>query len=292
MTFTYHEPESLDEAIGLLVEYGEDATVLAGGTAFALMYKAGLVRPGHVVGLRRISELQRIDRRDDGVWIGAHTTHRDVERSLEIRHESPMIAAACGRVASVRIRSQATLGGNLCHADPAQDPPPALIAADAAAVLAGPGGSRRTVPLDRFFVDYYTTVRRTDEILLGVFVPRPLRRMRSTYAAFLPGSADDYPTVSVAASVALDDEGAVDGARIAIGGAGPTPMRAHAVEAAIRGHQLTPARIADAANAAEQEVAPLGDVRGSADYKRSMAVVWTRRALTEVSEPQRERSAG
>jgi carbon-monoxide dehydrogenase medium subunit len=282
MSFVYHEPETLEEVLDVLTEHGDDARLLAGGTAFSLLYKVGLLRPGHVIGLRRLAPLRGIERRADGVWIGAHTTHREVEQSPVIRKDFPMLASAFAGIASVRIRSQATIGGNLCHADPAQDPPPPLIAAGAVAHIAGSGGRSRLVPLDEFFVDYYTSVVAGDEILLGVTVPPSAPTTASTFVRFMPRSAEDYATVSVAASVSYADDGTVDTATIALGGVGPTPIRADAVEAALAGRHLRPASIAEASAAVEDEVNPLSDARGSASYKRAMATVFVQRALQDI----------
>lgn len=281
MSFVYHEPHTVDGVLDLLSEHGGDARMLAGGTAFSLLYKVGVLRPGHVIGLRRIDRLRGIDRTPDGVWIGAHTTHHEIERSPLIRMELPVLAQAFAAVGSIRIRTQATVGGGICHADPAQDPPPPLIAAGATAHIAGPGDRVRTVPLGDFFVDYYTTVVAADEILLGVSVPRPAATTVSTFLRFMPRSAEDYATVSVAASVSFAGDGTVEDARIALGGVGPTPMRAVGAEAAIRGRSLG-AAAAEAAASVEPDVDPLDDARGSATYKRAMAVVHVERALHEV----------
>lgn len=282
MSYVYHEPDTLEEALDLLGEHGDEARVLAGGTAFSLLYKAGLLRPGHVIGLRRVAEIRGIELRPDGLWIGAHVTHREIERSSEIREKFPVIRDAFAGIATVRIRSQGTIGGNLCHADPAQDPPPPLIAAGATAHIARAGGQRRLVPLDEFFVDYFTSTVARDEILVGVTVPYPDSTTVTTYVRFLPRSAEDYPTVSVGASVSLSDDGTVRAARVALGGVGPTPLRAVAVEAALVGRSLDTASITDAALAVETEVNPLGDARGSASYKRAMSVVFVERSLHDL----------
>lgn len=283
MSFVYHEPDALESALEILHEHGGEARVLAGGTAFALLYKLGLLRPGHVIGLGRIRDLRGIERRPDGLWIGAHTTHRAIEHSHEVRSEFPVLADTFANIASVRIRSQATVGGNLCHADPAQDPPPVLMALDAVAHIAGRGGSRREMALDEFFVDYYTAAIENDEILLGITVPPPLAHTASTFLKFLPRTADDYATISVAASVTQARDGTIQRARVALGGAGSTPIRAVTLEAALTGRQLSREFIEEVSPAIENDIEPLDDIRGSASYKRAMAVVWVRRALIQVS---------
>ncbi len=128
MTYDYHEPESVAEALDLLVRHGEDAHLVAGATAFTLLWRQGLLRPGHVIGLRRIAALGEITTSDGGLVIGATVTHRAIERSQEVARYCPALTRTFASVATVRVRNQATIGGNLAHADPAQDPPPMLIA--------------------------------------------------------------------------------------------------------------------------------------------------------------------
>jgi len=185
-------------------------------------------------------------------------------------------------VATVRIREQATLGGNLAHADPAQDPPVTLLALDATAVAMSKGRARR-IPLDALFVDVFETSLEPDELLLRVEVPPLPAGARATFQKFLPNTRDDYATVSVAAVVATDANAVCTHARIAIGGAGPVPLRAHEAERALVGRRLDEGAIREAAALAAAATDPIADLRGSADYKRAMAEVWTERALREVA---------
>jgi carbon-monoxide dehydrogenase medium subunit len=281
MSFDYAEPTSVAEAIALL-DGDEDSVALAGGTAFSLLYRQGLIRPRRVVGLRRLADLQGIRAGDDGLWIGALATHRSIERSAVVRAAHPSLADAFARIATVRIRNQGTVGGNLAHADPAQDPPVILSVLAAVVHVAGPGGTRRTVPVDAFFVDYLATVLEPGELIVGILVPPAEAGTRSSYHKYLPRSADDYATVSVAVSVRLDDVGRVAAARIALGGVGPTPIRPLAAEAALIGARPDRPRLAEVAAMARDAVDPLDDSRGSAAYKREMAAVWVRRALEGV----------
>jgi aerobic carbon-monoxide dehydrogenase medium subunit len=283
MSFELHQPASLDEALHLVTELGDDAIVVAGGTAVAVLSKLRLIRPAHVVSLRRIEELSGIAAADDGsTRLGALTTLRSVERSRVVRARCGALADACGAVATVRIREQATVGGNVVHADPAQDPPPMLIALGATALVAGSKG-RRSAPLDGFFTDWFTVALEPGELLLGVGVPAIAADARTTYLKFLPRTAEDYATVSVAALARLDADGRVVEARVVLGAVGPTPIRAHAVERAIVGAAPTARAIDEAAAMVRDEVHPIDDGRGSARYKREMARVWTARALREVT---------
>jgi carbon-monoxide dehydrogenase medium subunit len=283
-SFDYHAPTSLQETYDLLATHGEDAHLMAGGTALVLLLQQGLVQPGHVVGLRNIGELQGVRRLDDGgLQIRALTTHRQAERSAEVQAFCPALAETFARVATVRIRNQATVGGNLAHADPAQDPPPMLIALGASVVVAGREGERR-IPLDEFFVDYFETALRPGEVLLAVDLPPLAAGTRVTYKKFLPRTQDDYATVSVAASLRVGPDGECQDVRVALGAAATTPVRARMVEDALRGQQLDPAKVQEAAALVRDEVDPLDDLRGSAAYKREMARVWTQRALLELLE--------
>jgi carbon-monoxide dehydrogenase medium subunit len=279
-SYTLHQPDSLAEALDLLAAHGdEDTHLIAGGTSMVLLMTMGLVEPEHVIALRKINELHGITRADDGgLTIGALTTHRQLELAPEVRAYAPAMSETFGHVATVRIRNQATLGGNLAHADPAQDPPPMLIALDASVTVRSKAGER-SLPAEELFVDYLTTRLQSGEVLTSVYLPPLAPGTRTTYVKFLPRSQDDYATVSVAAALRLDDRGRCEHARIALGGAAAVPLRVRAVEDALIGEQLTDARIAEAAALVDGLVDPPSDARGSATYKRRMARVWTERAV-------------
>ncbi len=281
--FEYRPATSLAQALEWLAGAGDDAHLIAGGTALVTMMKQRLVEPAIVVGLRDVPELRGI-RRDagGGLEIGAMETHRALERSTEVRAHCGALAETFASVATVRIRNQGTVGGNLAHADPAQDPPPMLIALDAEAVIASPGGER-TLPLDAFFIGFFETALAPGEILRAVRVPPPAPGARATYVKFLPQSQDDYATISVACVIEADEEQRCTRARIALGGAASVPLRVSAAEDALIGNVLTREAIDEAAALVRDAVDPLGDVRGSAAYKREMARVWTARALRQTA---------
>jgi aerobic carbon-monoxide dehydrogenase medium subunit len=283
VTYDYHEPESLAEALELLVRHGEDAHLVAGATAFTLLWRQGLLRPGHVIGLRRIAALGGITGSSGGLVIGATVTHRAIEHSADVEHYCPAITRTFASVATVRVRNQATLGGNLAHADPAQDPPPMLMALGAEVVVASSQGER-VIAVDDLFVDVFTTSLRAGEIITSVRFPALAAGTRATYLKFLPRTADDYATVAVAAALRLAGDGTVADVRVALGAAGPTPRRARSVEDALRGARPDAKRIADAAARVDADIEPFDDVRGPAAYKREMARVWTERALASLVE--------
>jgi carbon-monoxide dehydrogenase medium subunit len=280
--FDFHAPRSLEEVFDLLDRYGEDAHLMAGGTALVLLLNQGLVQPGHIVSLSGVQTLKGIERQADGrLRINALATHRQVERSSEVIGFAPALAETFAHVATIRIRNQGTVGGNLAHADPAQDPPPMLMALDGEAVVANRQGERR-IPLDEFFVDYFETALRPGDVLTAVELPSLPPATRVTYKKFLPRTQDDYATVSVAAALRVGDDARCEDVRIALGSAGTTPIRAISVEAALRGNRLDRATVEQAAALVQDEVDPLDDLRGSAAYKREMARVWTKRALLEL----------
>jgi carbon-monoxide dehydrogenase medium subunit len=278
VSYELHRPSSLDHALDLVARY-EDAHVMAGATALVLLMRQGLVRPERVIALRDAG-MAGIRREGDGsLWIGATTTIRDAERSADVAAHCGALAEMFGRVASVRVRCQATVGGNLAHADPAQDPPPILIALGAEVELARAGGKRRRMAVEDFLVDQFTTAIEPGELLVRVRVPPLAPGTRATYVKFLPRTEDDYATVSVAAAVRVAD-GRIAEARIALGSVGATAIRARRAEEALRG--ASPDAIADAAALVRDEIDPIDDIRGSAKYKREMARVWTERAVRSL----------
>ncbi len=278
--FELRHAGSIAEAVELLAV--EDAHAVAGGTALVLLMKQGLLRPARLVSLAGIAPMSGVEALPDGALrIGALATIREAERSAAVRAHCDALTDAFAAVATPRIRAQATVGGNLAHADPAQDPPPMLIALGTTAILEGARGER-SLPLEHLFVDVFETRIARDEVLREVRVPPMPAGARAAYVKFLPRTEDDYATVSVAAMAALDAEGRCADVRVVIGACGSTPIRARAVEDALRGETPSEARLGEAAALARDAVDPIDDLRGSASYKRGMAAVWTERALRRV----------
>lgn len=275
--FTFHRPTTLQEACALLDEHGYDAQPFAGGTALVVLMKQSLALPDHLISLDRIEGMSDIRLDGDALHIGALVRHRDVETSPLVREVAPLLAETYARVATVRIRNMATVGGGLAHADPAQDPPAALIALGASVRAVSSGGAR-TIPVEDLFFDYYESALEPGEIIESVTVPRPAAGARSVYLKFLPRTEDDYATVAVAAVSEVED-GTCASVRVALIAAAPTPVRATEAESALTGQPVSAESIRLAAETVRDQVDPLDDFRGSADYKREMAVVFTRRAL-------------
>lgn len=280
--FEYHSPTSLDEAFGLMDQYGDDAQVMSGGTALVLMMKQRLVQPGHVIGLRKIAGLSSIASDGNGaVRVGALCTQRQMETDPLVRQSLPLVADTYSKVATARIRSMSTVGGGLVHGDPNQDPPPTLIALGASVVLSSKGGER-VVPVEDLFIDYFETDVQSGEILTSVLIPQAPAGSGAVYTKFLPRTADDYATVSVAAIVDADENNNCRDVRIVLGASGVTPIRATEAEDLLRQRPLTEENIRASAATVKEAVDPLDDFRGSADYKRQMAEVFPRRAVTQA----------
>jgi carbon-monoxide dehydrogenase medium subunit len=280
--FAYHTPETQEEVLTLLHEHGDEAKLMAGGTALVIMMKQRLVLPETLISLHRLRGLDDVREVNGDVHLGALLTHRAAENAPLLRTRLPVLADTYRHVATVRIRNVATVGGALAHADPNQDPPVTLLALDARVQLTSVAGSRE-VPLESFFTDYYETVLRPDELLTAIRVPIPAPHTGSVHIKFLPRTADDYATVGVTATVRLDPAtGTCQDCRIALGSVGSTPLRAQQAEGVVRGQQLTPELLREAGAVAQQQTDPISDTRGSAEYKRAMAGVFVRRALEQA----------
>lgn len=298
----YHEPRTIDEACELLHRYGEDARVLAGGTALVLFMRQGLLDPACLINIQYLSELAGIESRDSAppsessahrpeslIRLGALTTHSQASDSPLIRERYPALTETFRHVATPRIRNAGTVGGNLAHGDPHLDPPVTLLALDAIAVAQSTGG-QRSLPLTSFFRDYYETALATDEILTQVLLPPLEPRSGAAFIKFLPRSQDDYATVDVAAWVQFgsgSDREKLADVRIALGSVGPTPFRALEAEGLLRNERIGDEVLAEAGERAAAACDPEDDVRGSAAYKREVVKVVVRRAVRQAMENAR-----
>lgn len=280
--FEYRTPRSLKEVQADLKQYGSEAKLIAGGTALVIMMKQRLVRPSCLISLRSVRGLNTIAPRDGGLRIGGLATHREVERSSLVRRRVPLLSETYRHVATIRVRNMATVGGGLAHADPNQDPPPALIVLGATLKAVSAEGSR-VIAIDEFFTDYYETVLKPEEIITEVSIPKPPANSGGAYLKFLPRTADDYATVSAAALISLDKaKKVIADVRIAMGSVGVTPIRAVEAEALLRGQPVRKEGFAEAGEKAKEAVDPVSDFRGSAAYKKEMAGVFVRRALEQA----------
>ena len=278
--FAFHAPTSLKEAADLLAQYDGEGKIMSGGTALMLLLKQSLVQPDHLISLHRVPEARGIEVKDGVLHIGGLVTQREAEQSAVVREATPLLANAYSRVATVRIRNAATVGGGLAQADPAQDPPASLLVLNASVKVMSSSGER-VIPIEDWFVDYYETSIAEDEIVTELLVPVQPKDLGWTYIKYLPRTEDDYATVAVAA-LGKTKNGKITEARVGLGAVAATALRASNLEAALVGADAKLDVLKDASQGIADIVDPTSDPRGSADYKRDMAVVFARRALEQV----------
>ncbi len=275
-SFEYFSPKTLSEAISLLQQHGSDAKILAGGQSLIPLMKLRLASPKKLIDLNRISGLSYIKESDGYLTIGALTRECDVDASDLIRRKYPIIADTAAVIADPLVRNMATVGGNLAHADPANDHPATMLALGSEVVAIGPKGARKIAVAD-FFTDVFTTALKPDEILTEIRVPIPPARSGGAYLK-VERKVGDFAAAAVAAQVTLDGN---TFQRVGIGltNVGATPIKATRAEKALQGKPADEKNIQEAARIASEEAKPVDDLRGSADYKRSLVRVLTARAL-------------
>ncbi len=278
--FEFHAPGSLKEAADMLAQHNGDAKLMGGGTALTTLLKQSLVQPDHIISLHKISGVDSITHSDGVLRIGGLATQQEVAKSAVVQKAAPLLANAYSRVATIRIRNVATVGGGIAHADPAMDPPPSLLILGASVKVMSSSGERE-VALSDLYADYYETTLEPNEIVTELQVPTQPANAKWTYIKYLPRTEDDYATVSVAA-IGHVEGGKITDVRVALGAVGSTAIRASVVEEALKGKEPTAALLREASQAVADIVDPTDDPRGSAGYKRDMSVVFTRRALEQV----------
>ncbi|HEX9445330.1 MAG TPA: xanthine dehydrogenase family protein subunit M [Candidatus Binatia bacterium] len=282
-SFHLHQPDSVPAALALLAEHPEEARVLAGGSELILLLKMGLVSAKHVVNIKKIPGLAGLAYESGSrtLKIGALVTHRALEKSPVIREHYPLIAQMERRLANVRIRNVGTLAGNVSFAEPHADPGTLLLAYGARVKLKSAAGER-VLTMGEFFVDYYQTALRSDELLTEIEVPKPAEHATGAYVRFCPG---ERPMAGVAAFLEWRS-GACGGARVALGCVGPTPIRAEEVEAwtAGKGRDEILARAEELGGRAAAITQPLEDVSGTVEYKRQIVKTLVARALTSACQ--------
>lgn len=274
--FSYHRPASLQEAIKLLQELGEDARIIAGGQSLIPLMKMRMARPAALVDINFIPGLSEIQSPKGELRFGTLARHADIENS-EVAAAIPIIHDCAAGIADVQVRNQGTIGGSLAEADPSGDWGTALLTLETSVICLGPQG-QRTVPLEEFIKDAYTTVLAHDELVTGVHVKVPPKGSGGAHLAF-KRTAPVYPTVSAAVQLTLEGKDTCKEARIVLGCVGLTAIRAKEAEAALRGKTLSEKSIQAAAEAAREAAEPQSDMRGSADYKRLMVATLVKRAI-------------
>ena len=281
--FDYLEPQSLDEALGMLEKHGTAARLVAGSTDFLVRWRTGSWRPEVVVCMQHVPGLDRIDfNDDDGLSIGAMVTVQDIEQSATVRTRYPALAAGATAFAGVQVRNLATVVGNICNASPAGDTLPALLAHDTQCRIVGSTGER-WLPLTEVFVGPGQTALAAGEIMTELRLPTPAPNSGGLYIKHSPRGAMDISAVGVASVVSIGPDGACSSVRIALGSVAPTPMRASGAEGRLAGQPPTDQNIAEAARLAAQASRPIADVRSGAEYRREIAQVLTERTLRHAA---------
>ena len=280
--FEHFAPKTLKEALTLLGKYGDDCKVICGGQSLLILMRQGLVAPEYLIDIKGVSELDYIKSdAKGGLKIGAITTHRAIEKSPMMRDGFAVLAEMETRLASIQTRNWGTIGGNICHADPAGDPAPVLIALNATLKMASLKGER-TMPAEDFSLDYFETALEPGELLTEIQIPAPPPRTGTVYTKFNIIESD-LATVSVAASVTLGaGDDVCQNVRIALGAAAPTAMRAKKAEAVLKGKKITEALLGQAGEAAAEEADPISDIAASEEYRRELVKILVPRMTREA----------
>jgi carbon-monoxide dehydrogenase medium subunit len=268
-SFEYFAPRTLEEAISLLGELGQEAKILSGGQSLIPMMKLRLATPPYIIDINRLPDLNYISELNGFLRIGALARESDFEVSPTIKSRYPILMDTTVVIADPLVRNQATACGNLAHGDPANDHP--------ATMLALPGGERE-IPIESFFTSLFTTALKPDEILKEIKVPIPTPMSGGAYLK-IKRKVGDYATAGVAVQITLNGAGVCHRAGIGLTNVGFTPLKAKETEAFLIGHTLDEATIKRAAEIAAGEAQPIDDIRGSAEYKRDLVRVLTARAL-------------
>jgi carbon-monoxide dehydrogenase medium subunit len=281
--FAYDKPNSVEEAIRLLTQYGESAKPLAGGTDLLIQMKHGLALPRHLVSLNHISELADIIE-DDVLKIGALATHSKIVKYPLIESRFPILFGALSQIGSHQIRNVATIGGNICNAAPSADSLPALLALEARLCLKGPQG-KREIDLEGFLIAPGQTAIQPGEILTSILLPFPSRFSAGMYIKHTRRGALDLPIIGVAVQCTFGpDFENIEKACIGLGVAAPTPIRARAAEAFLAGKPVKEEILKEAGRIASQEAKPRDSWRGSASYRSEMIRVLVGRAILLARE--------
>jgi len=280
--FDYHRPGTLDEAIGLLVRYKDDARVLAGGMSLLPTLKLRLGSFGHLVDISRIAALEYVKEEKGVVRIGAGTRQCVLERSELIKTRFPVLADALPLIADPLVRNRSTIGGNLANGDPSNDHPAIAIALGAELVVRGPNGER-PIPAGRFYKNLFVTDLKPGEILAEIRVPLPPPRSGSAYRK-LKRKTGDYAVAAVAVQLTLGASGMIERAGIALTNVASTPLEALEAQKYLAGKTPDAKTLAEAARLAAKAASPSADRRGSVEYKKEMVRVLAGRALQAALE--------
>ncbi len=277
-TFQYFAPKTVNEATSLLKKYGSAAKVLAGGMSLVPVMKLRLASPSHLIDINRLSNLNYIREQRGRILIGALTRHHTLETSKLVRQKIQLLSETASWIGDPQVRNMGTIGGSLSHSDPSGDWGAAILALRGEMKVRGPG-KERVIKADDFFVDTFASALKSNELLTEIRVSTPPARSGGAYMK-MERKAGDFATVGVAAQLSLDSKGACSYVGIGFTALGLTNLRAKKAEAVLLGKELTERRIDEAAAAASEEAQPIPDpLRGSAEYRKEMARVFTKRGL-------------
>jgi carbon-monoxide dehydrogenase medium subunit len=280
--FEYFAPKTLKEALTLLDKYRDECKIIAGGQSLLILMRQRLVTPEYLIDIKGISELNYITSdAKEGLKIGALATHRTIEKSPAMKNGFSVLGEMERRLASVQTRNWGTIGGNICHGDPAGDPVPVLIALKSTLKMASLKGER-TMPVEDFTQDYFETALEPNELLTEIQVPLPLPHTSAAYTKFNIIESD-VATVGVAVSLTLGSgSGVCEDVRIALGATAPTPMRAKKAEGVLQGNKITDTLLREAGVVASTEAEPISDIAASAEYRRELVRVLVARVGKEA----------
>ena len=284
--FEYFEPKNLREACNLLDGYKDEAVILAGGTDLLVKVKEEIVEPHYVINIKRIPDLSYVTYGEGGLKIGALTLFRDITRSDVIMDKYPALHSAARKMGSPLIRNLATLGGNLVQSSPSADSAPPLLVYGAKVKLTSSRGER-SILLEDFFLGPGKNARSDDEIMTEVQVPEPDAQAKSNFVKLSRRKGMDLSIANAAAWLTPDSsDGVCEDIKIALGAVAPVPMRAKKAENTLIGKKLDLDTIREAALMAQEEVAPISDVRASAEYRLEMVRVLTEKVILEMLDSQ------
>ena len=285
-SFDYHAPATLDEAIKLLGELGEDAKILAGGHSLIPMMKLRLAEPTNLIDINGLSDLNYIKEENGYLCIGAMTREATLETSDLVAEKYPILKDTSEVIADPLVRNMATVGGNIAHGDPANDHPATMVALGAEVVINGPGGilggRERKIAIDDFFKGPLMTALEQNEILTEIKIPNPNGKSGAAYKK-LERKVGDYAIAGAAAALQFDGDNC-SSAGIALTNVGPTPIRATEAQNALIGTSVSSDDIDKAAELAAAAAQPVGDHRGSEEYKRAVVKVLTARAVQTAKD--------
>lgn len=280
--FDYHRASTVDEAIALLTQYGDEAKLLAGGHSLIPAMKLRLSQPAHLIDIGKVQGLSYIREEQGAIAVGALTTYRQLETSDVLRRSLPIIPEAVNVIGDQQVRNRGTIGGSLAHSDPAADMPGVVLALKAELQVQGPNG-KRSIKADDFFVGTFTTALQENEVLLEIRFPIINGRVGSAYEK-LENRASHYAVAGCAAVITLDGDGTCTAASLAVTGAADSTVRLSSVESALVGKKLDAATVDAATQNVANGLTIIADIHGSQAYRRQMVNVVTRRAILHAAE--------